>query len=1036
MPTIEPFLRRVARHYLDLYGSDISRLTFVVPSRRAQLFFTRYLSEVAPRPIFAPSSQTINDFILSLAPDIQVLDRTALLFELWEAYRSVRGGMVESFDEFLFWGSIILRDFDLIDRHLVEARHLYRNVESYKEMKDDYAYLSDDTLEMIETFWQGFRNPRRMSAGEQADYRQSFMDFWLSLFPLYETFRERLKGLGQAYEGQIYRYVGEQATDLVATLAERLGHTEASDKEVRYVFVGLFEITPSEMRLFRAMRRRGLAEFYWDDHIRIVHDDRHPAYRMLRANIDSLGAANQRLDLPEGELTKLLPEQIRVVNSASTVTQVKALPTLLQDLGIDLQTDEREINTAIVLPSEQLLLPVASSIPPECEHLNITLGYPLSRTPISILLNRWIQLIITAQRGAYPVERILSVLTLQLITEHLPGLLYIAERIRRQKRFMLSGEWIVSTYIPSLRRQILDSSDQPSARAETLVRQLDEALPMVRLLLVPPSDAEGLLNSLGRLLDRLGELMIDKTLRDANLSCKDELDLARVPMSFDLEFLFHYKALTSRLSDLIHQHSTDMSVESVAHLLEGLAQSITIPFEGNPLRGLQIMGLLESRLLSFDTTIYLSAQEGSLPRKQQGNTLIPYTLRRGFGLPMPEWYDAAEAYRFYQSIAGCRRLVLVYGVDDPLGGKGEESRYVGQMEMLYGAEIVRSSIAISPRPADSVVEPIDKSRPEVAEALARYYSDSEDARALSASSINTYLMCPLRFYYEELLQVREEQTPEVLLAANDFGTILHASIERLYSPYVGGGRVEASYLDALLAEGSTEIERIVTELYVQTLELGTTGSSLREEMTTLAKYYIDLICIYIRGVLRYDRLCTPFTYLATEANMRLKVAISGGREIQLKGFIDRIDLCNVDGRETLRVLDYKTGSDTPEAVQIETLFHKPHKATMQTLLYCEMLLSGHQHLTDERGGVQDLAQHYPIAPGIFATRAMSRSTDTYSPYIVADGEQVLDYRAIRDKYLSGLTELLEELFDPDIPFKQTPNLLHCRYCSFVSICGR
>lgn len=1016
-----PFLRRVAEHYYQIYGSDIGQLSFVFPSRRALLFFTRYLAELADRPIFAPRCTTINDFVLSLAPELRVLDKSAQIFELYECYRSIRGEQSEGIDEFLFWGNIILQDFDLIDRYLINPHHLYRNLEGYREMQDDFSYLSDETLELIERFWKGFRNPHKATEAERADYRKSFVDFWLTLEPLYTNFSERLARQGYAYEGHIYRHVAEQCIDKVDQLAQQLGaEPEEAAPQLRYVFVGLFDIKPSEARLLSAMRRRGLAECYWDERVAIVQDEYHPAHAMLRSYKERFGSVSPE---PPIDPQTLLPKDIRVYNCASTITQVKALPELIKRLNLcNTPHDPDDLSTAIILPNEQLLLPVASSIPLEYEHLNITLGYPLSRTPVAILLHRWLRLM-TARDGAYPVERILSVMTLQLLTDFFPGLQVFATALRRQKRYILSSSWLLNTYLPALLTR--DSSE---------TQDLRQAQAIIELLLKPRTDAGDMLEALRQLLDLLGRLITERDAVRVD-------DVADAPMNFDLEFIYHYDRLTTRLADLIKQYEAmGLSVESVVKLLEGLSLGVSIPFEGDPLRGLQVMGLLESRLLHFSTVIYLSAQEGSLPRKRSMSTLIPHSLRRGFGLPTREWLDAAEAYHFYQSIAEARQLILLYGIDDPLGGKGEVSRYVHQMQMLYGAQVKHISIQTKLEPAQTVVRPISKQRPDVAARLALYSPGSGRCKALSASALSTYMSCPLRFYYEHIEGVREDQSPSVLIAANDFGTILHDTMEELYRPYADGVReVLEQDVAPYLTPGNTAVERTVLRMYRRCYgeDEGTDTDTALSALDTLSRYYVDLISIYVRHVLRYDREQTPFRYLSSEAELSGTFSLSDGRAINIKGKLDRVDLCKIDSiGEAMRILDYKTGGDKKKNISsMAELWRRyaDNKAIIQTLFYCELLRSA----TNRPAKLSEAMAGHQVVPGILLVRQMSKHQQEYSPYISIDGQSPIVYdESIRESFTEQLRSVLDVLFDPSIPFAQTTKVSNCQYCPFRSICSR
>lgn len=1016
-----PFLHQVAEYYYRLLGSGISEKTFVFPSRRALLFFRHYLGEIADKPIFAPHCTTINDFIVSLLPEYQLLDRTALLFELYQSYQETRGDkLTESFDEFIYWGNIILKDYDLIDRYLVSAKELYTNIHEFKQMQDDFSYMEENTLDILRGFWgkfEGLGIHSELVLSDQSSSRERFLDFWLSLYPLYERFNERLREQKCAYEGQIYRIIAERAADIVASLSE----------DTALVFVGLFENTPSEFRLFRALRRREYAEFCWDEQVHIVADEEHRAHRMMSKNKELLGYVRGSWSLP----TRTLPRSVTVVSCASTVSQVKALPLLLSDLGVDLTAEgnELDLTTAIILPNENLLLPTVGSIPDTYKHLNITLGYPLSRTPVAIMLKRWIELLGYRQGNAYRVDKLLGLFSLQLLSERFPTLNVLTSSLGRQRNFRLSADW--------LRRKYTEIRQQTEATILASEPTLEGFSDILELFINKEHNSLSFLSALKSLLEAL---LFSSRLVGAELEKDEEGDLFTEEDNrpelgvFDAEFIHHYILLINRLRTLIEDYKhSGLTLETTAKLLDSLSQGLTIPFEGDPLRGLQIMGLLESRLLHFRNLVYLSAQEGQLPTDSSTSTLIPYAIRAGYYLPTPEFIEAAESYRFYQSISGVEHLVMIYGKEDSIGGRGEESRYVLQLEYLYGVQINRKTAQATPRVSGYTPIEIAKDTPDIKARLERYFSRGEQAKALSASRLSTYISCPLRFYYESIMEIYEEQAPEELMASNDFGSILHRTMEMLYDSYKDAKVIPKSYIESLLSEGNTQVSRIIKEQYSRLYE--------RSNLSTLDKLYCGMLETYVRGILEHDHSSAgELAYVDSECKVWGQVALSDGRSVNIKGDIDRIDiLYRPDAGPHLRLIDYKTGGDKKKDIYDWTkLFtDKDYKAQMQILLYCELVHSGRT----SQGVHLDKKYPYPIQPGIMLVRTMASEPENYIPYLrhgssSRDVELLEDYTTVREPYLTELRLLLDEMFDLNTPFTQTQDPDACAYCPFSLSCGR
>lgn len=1037
---MDRFITEVARHYYDQEGAGISTRTFVFPSRRALLFFERALGEIAEKPILAPRCITINDFLSALVPEMQILDRTALLFELYACYKDEREaqaearglpkeGACESFDEFLFWGNIILSDFDLIDRHLIDASLLYRNLGNIKELRDDLTDLDAETLELLEKFWENFINPHKQTEAQRLEHRQRFMDFWGALAGVYRRLAERLGAEGLAYEGMLYRHVAEHRVDLVSMLSER-GKT-------KYVFVGLFEITPSEMKLLVEMRRRGIAELYWDESVAVVQDPEHPAHRMMASNIATLGRANAPVSqCPE----TLLPRQVKVYRSSSTISQVKALPEVIRALGVDLLQEHtpKSIDTAIVLPSEQLLLPVVSAIPESFRHLNITLGYPLSRTPVAILVHRWLRLVGSYSRGAYPLERVLSVISLQVLSDCFPLLTRLTARIRTHRRYMIS-----QSRLTALMDELKSEENTDTTEAE-----LEVTRAVATLLFSHYTSGQEVLQALSGLLEYLsGRMLLEAQMLEASREDDAYEHEQCVPMSFDLEFVYHYRRLTTRLEGLMERYAEwGISVESMVRLLDGLTVGVTIPFEGNPLQGLQVMGVLESRLLHFDTIIYLSAQEGALPAGRNLSTLIPATLRAGYHLPSIEWLDTADAYRFYQSVARCECLVMMYGSEDPIGGgRGEESRYLRQMRMLYKVEPEEIGIQTLLKPAQPFAYSIDKSAPEVREALQRFLTSGEGKRALSATALADYKACSLRFYYRYVLRIVDDgEGVEQLLGSGDFGTILHNTMQALYSeapmsPDGVGQEITTPYIEQFLSAGNKAVEREVIRqyqrLFASSPQERESSPLDRTDLDTLTIYYIDLLVEYIKKILLYDKGATPFSFVGGEQFVEMVFPLATGERVNIKGTIDRLDICRSvydDGRPCLRILDYKTGGDKLRIIDdIDALvdgYSYYDKAMIQTLLYCELVHSA------ELKGIDNTL---PLVPGVLIVRSMRGDLEGYSPYLREKGTQTpLCYNSdVRARFTAALEALVAEIFDPSVPFVQTDRGRNCEFCPFTRICG-
>lgn len=1069
----ESFLKDVAKHYLRDTSVPIWERVFIFPSKRAKTFFLRSLSELSEAPVLAPRCTTVNEFILGLCPTQEVQDRTALLFELYRIYKEINLDdnvdplEEDSFDEFLFWGDTMLKDFDQIDRYLVDANQLYGNVEALKELENvDYDHLSDELKSLLALYWEEFAYKLKNSQA-----RLRFIRFWRLLVEMYRRFSETCDEQCKTYEGRIYRKVAESCVDIIDDLvkANPLGREGVAS----YVFVGLFELSPSEKKLFKQMSQRHIAEFVFDEDVCVVRDPYHPASRVLASSKEYLKtiSLSERLD---GRPQDFLPQDIHVYKCVSTMTQIKLLPTLLQELGTRYE-DALGLNTAIVLADEQLLLPVVSSIPPRIEgklstdadvdkplSLNITLGYPLNKTSIAILLNRWMSLLMSSYKGAYSVSGLINLLTIQTILGYFPGLNYIVKALRTKKAFMLDATWILNKLVEEARKFA------PQGEEDKSNQELLEAKEFLALLLLPeeqvasaslgkPTSAlEFLEQHLIKILDKLSVCMIEALMpqgeQSENLFTDADSTQNKVHLSFDLNFLKHYQEYVEHLLSLVKDEryqSYDMNRESAMRLLDGLTQGHTIPFKGDPLEGLQIIGVLESRSLSFEHLIYVSAQEGKLPKSKGVQTLIPFKLREEFGLPNPNDIDTYDAYRFYQNIARSKSLHLIYSLNDALGGKGELTRYFDQIEKLYVGKESSKRINIHKYSVNASLGYRDFTlpMPEVAKngnslVEERLSAWSRGEAHLSPSSFNLYLQCPLHFYYRYIERLKEEESAEALLQNNDFGTILHGTLEQIYNEMRPQKSVKGDFdvTKALLNYWINSPSRIQNQVRAQYELLLKAKGEVRADISSYDAYNIEIISQYVRNVLELDRQISPFYYHSSEENRELAIPINDDTEVFFKGIIDRVDHINDVG---LRLVDYKTGSDELGAFDIIKIDENPkkYKAIIQILLYCEMYMSGNPYNRDktleERRAYKNPYRDAKLTPALYLTKEIAEDIKNYDPYLKRDKESVrLSYQDVREEYMSYVSQKLSELYNMDYPFRATEDVSNCSLCSFVRLCRR
>lgn len=964
---MKPFLYQVATLFYQQYGAEIHRLAFVFPNRRAGLFFQKYLSEISERPLFSPSILTINDLFMQLSGK-HPADKIQMLFRLYELYKQ-RSGSSESFDEFIYWGEMLLNDFDDIDKYMVDARMLFRNVSDLKSLDDDFNYLSPEQVQAIRSFWSSFY-PKGDSPNQQ-----HFLELWEILYDLYAGLRTSLAKDGCGYDGMIFREVVEQL--------EKEPMSDFPFDQV--VFVGLNALSVSEERLLLALQKKGVADFYWDYVGPWVTDPDNKASFFLERNLRLFPS---RMQLP---VTEPVQAEIRVMGVPSAIGQAKQVYPILQALADEQQlTDESALRTAIVLPDEHLLVPVLNAIPEAIQHINVTMGYPLAGTPVAALM----EYILTLQKNIRYIDRVpvfyfrdvLPILNHQYVMAAAP------EEVSQLVKYMTAGNRIYVHAADLNRHELLSILFTPVQNTEELSDYLIHVLEALNACLrnnrPNPDDEEMISNS------------------------------TQTTVDIEQEFIFHYFATVNRMKEVMHEAKIEMRLDTYFRLLKRMTDLITIPFEGEPLSGLQVMGVLETRALDFDRLIILSMNEGIFPLKKAANSFIPYNLRRGFGLPTYEHQDSVWAYHFYRLIRRAKQVTLLYDTRTTGLQTGEVSRFVHQLRYHYQYPLIDELVVYDV--ASSAVPPISVQKTtEVEKLLSDFLFGGP--RALSASAINTYLDCPLKFYFSVLEQIQEEDEITETVERDVFGSILHKVMEDLYAPFKG--KLVTADLLKLLRKDQPLLTGTIARAFAELFFKSPVVRPLEGENFLTG----EMIRKYAEKILEQDARFTPFHYIESEKKVRATITLSDRRIVQLKGFIDRVDSLD----RVLRIVDYKTGSGKLEFESVEGLFDKEAKdrpkAVMQVFLYAWM----YQQLPEYTG--------MPIQPAIYYLRTLfQRSFDPVVEQKKGRGkaDKVNSFQDFASDFEDKLRQCLDEIFDLDIPFTQTETGKACAYCSFRGLCGK
>jgi len=947
---MESFLKELARKINA--EPKFEQLIFVFPNRRAALYFRKHLSEVITKPVFAPHLITIEDFIASFS-SYQVPDKLELVHRLHGVYHQVMGGDKESFDKFYFWGEMLLRDFNEIDKYLVNAEQLFRDLRNQKELDSSYDYLSADQKKLLLEFWKEF-------AENITDNKEEFLAMWSKLFALYELYRQHLQSAQLAYEGLVHREVAENIASLSAN--------KYAPAQLR--FVGFNALTKAEEKILSHFVTHG-SQMIWDGDEYYVNNEAQEAGEFFREY--------KQLEVLKQTFSQHFPanfrstKSIKVLGAAQPIGQAKLLGQILEE---ELDKGLVPEDTLIVLPDEKLLMPVLFGLPKNIDKLNVTMGYSLGNTSFFNLVELLVELQIGKRKDHFNHRQVLALLVHPYIIAADAGL----ANARRKEIQKSNWAQIPQSYLASVS-------------------------PLHRIVF--GSIEEGLLPYLQNVLREVGAL-------------ESILDL-------DREFAFQFIKLLNRVQDIVGvqaQAETDRkefvkSLRSFLRLLRQLARAEKIPFSGEPLKGLQIMGVLETRNLDYKNVFVLSLNEGAFPAFGGKGSYVPFNIRKAYALPTAEHQDAMYAYLFYRMLQRAENIFLFYNTETDQLGQGEKSRYLQQLIFESGLKM-ESKVLHNPLKPLAVEPIIIQKTEEVQQAIMKLNEGNTYFKGISPSALATYLDCRLQFYFKNVLRIREPNEVEDELGARELGNFLHKVMEKFYKNLAQHKRNKNVEVGDF-ADADRTIDKLLDEVFATTYNMEP-GKKVEYEGQSVVIQH--LVRNFATRILDNDKAMAPFTMEAVEQDgllHRVKISHAPGYAV-LGGKIDRVDR----KENVLRIVDYKTGSDKLDFESVASLFDrsnkKRQKAVFQTLLYGFLYQTNFPLKADDQMITGIMNREFLFGNATFGLE-MNRS-------------RVYNVIPLMEEFRIHLTALLEEIFNPEVPFDQTPEISTCKFCPYKSICYR
>ncbi len=951
---MEYFLKESAKYFLSEFGDKTPDIAVIFPGKRSRLYFNKYLSELSSRPLWSQAYFTITELMEQLS-GYKVAEKLTLIFELYSVYKKITGSK-DSLDEFFFYAEMLLSDFDDIDKYLVNPEDLFRNLADLKNLENYFEYLQDEQIRAIRRFWDSFRE------GDDSYDKKSFLNLWESMLQIYTEYKNELHSKGIAYEGLVYRHVAESIV--------QKNHEDMPFR--KYLFIGFNALNKAEDILFSFLQTSGKAEFLWDYDEYYINNTIHEAGHFIRENIRKY--PSPRLHSDNANLIRK-DKNITFVSIPSNSGQSCAVPAWLDKFSSSGTLDHE--STAVVLADETLLLAVLSSIPENIDDINVTMGYPFVHSSVYNLVyciaGFYKNTKLVNGIHHYYYKDVINLLgSLGLFSDDKSGINEFKHLIVKTNKIWLTAEEISVNKVMVLIAEI-------------------------------PKDIKQIPDYLITILSDVNK----------NLVRPDENDTSK---NFEAEFSYQAIITIKRLRELVKNSGIDISAGILFNFLLKSLAGLSVPFSGEPLKGLQVMGILETRGLDFENVIILSMNEGIFPKTGNLPTFIPLSLRHGFSLPVPEHRDAIYAYYFYRLIQRAKNIVLIYNSRHDGLTTGERSRFLHQLgfEPVFNVTEESLSAKVTFQLPKEIIVVKDKA---VMDILEKYHQ-TEPANTLSPSAINTYLNCTLRFFFRYIKELKE---PEMVMEELDsalFGSVMHKAMELLYEPFLGN-IILPDHIDQILKDEkkiSAALERAFKKEYFGNQKVEISGSNI------IIK---EVIGRYLHQILKVDKMYAPFQILDLEQEHSILITLQNGQNIRIGGIFDRID----EKEGVVRIVDYKTGQKKNTFPGLESLFELPgskrNDAVFQTFLYALVY--------------RNLNNTLRIVPCLYFIRDIFNDKFDYMIFLKEARnkeipvENAIDYL---QEFEQRLKETLAQMMDPAIPFSQTEDTETCIYCPYHLICHR
>jgi CRISPR/Cas system-associated exonuclease Cas4 (RecB family) len=1047
---LETFLEKSARYIFEKYADVqvLESLCIVVPTRRAGYFFKRALAQCSNRPFLAPEVVAIDDFV-SQRCGVEISDNVSLLFELYDIFKQVDKNI--TFDRYLQWGTMLLRDFDQIDQFLVDSDYLFNYITEAKAIER----------------WQVDWPKSRVSA--ESERIKGYFELFSNLQQVYQLFRQDLQSRHRAYRGMAYRQLAENAFELLLNSPESTDGSPQSavgsrqsgaggvlpdslQATTHYYFIGFNALSAAEETIIRTLIKAKRAEILWDSDFYYMRENPYAeGGKSLRKYREAAWSGEWKWT--ENHLLGT-PKDIHVYAVPNASMQAKVAGELYRQWCADEQGGTEKRPVGIVLADENLLVPMLNGLDEAITDLNVTMGLTLRNSLLFTLVDALFELQFTMAEFHSKDGRNIKIpkfnhRTVQKVLNH--PFIRRYEFLALQHRNSTASS-IIQTTIREIQQRNLVYLDPKQ------LFEWGENHPLFKALFTRWDDnPHTVIKALYTLIDLLREVYKD------------------TQNAIETEYLYLFYTLLKQLeSTLSNEHVEKLNLRTFKAFLYELIRQTRIPFSGEPVSPLQIIGMLETRALDFERIIILSMNEGVFPATKRQNSLIPWDIAREAGLPVYSDQDAVMSYHFYRLLQRAHDVHLVYVTDPNTYNGGEKSRFILQLEhelvpkanglIKFQEHVVmfqesppsavgsrQSAVGSGRRSAPQSTESseqlivgneLETVSPKLETANPKQLAVTDWTvpktpeiltflrgvlvkEGLYATHLNQYLKCSLQYYFSRVAGVAEDEEVEERMGAADFGSWIHKVLER----------IDIEYLMENKPISDEQVKAILREEFEKMFRGYDADSGINRLLYQVAE---QTVVDFLREQRNRDE---GLVVLATEQKLMATIDVLLGAEVltvKIAGKIDRVELLG----NTIRVVDYKTGKIeqlpkvTPE--KLESIMtsgnNSNHEKIRQLWLYQYLI---YKQMLRERGlRLRDKELHldnYEVTSGFYSLRNIKRGF-IQNPLRFDESTDAESYVANSEKYIQAF--VTDKLLNPDEPFRKTDHLMACQYCDFREICGR